>query len=371
MSAVNNLWHRAGGMVTMLLVCTLLTACASNAPAPVIDRAVPGSLQGELGRSSGTVASVPAASVTPVGPGMYMVKKGDTLRAIALDHGQSYRDLAAWNGLSDPNHIEVGQVLRVVSPEVAEASTSNEPVAVAKPVNISRNMESAATTTAVTAASMSNAGEDAVKHTPVGGKQPYAPGVLEKMQQAEQVRAGASGTSASSAARTSPAPSSLPSSPASPPPATPVTPAAAGNAAPAVAATAVAAVAANKPAVDDVDWAWPSTGKLISGFVEDKSKGIDLSGKKGDPVLAAASGKVILVSNALRGYGNFVIVKHNNTFLSVYAHNSQILVKEEQTVSKGQKIAEVGDSDADQPKLHFEIRRQGKPVDPLKLLPGR
>ena len=87
--------------------------------------------------------------------------------------------------------------------------------------------------------------------------------------------------------------------------------------------------------------------------------------------MAAATGKVILVSNALRGYGNFVIIKHNNTFLSVYAHNSRILVKEEQSVSKGQKIAEIGSSDADQPKLHFEIRRQGKPVDPLKLLPVR
>lgn len=370
MSAVKNLLRHAGGMgcmTTMLLVCTLLTACASNAPAPVIDRAVPGSLQGELGRSSTTVANVNTASATPVGAGMYLVKKGDTLRAIALDHGQSYRDLAAWNGLSDPNHIEVGQVLRVVPPDAQDAGLSNEPVAVAKPVNMTGSVEHASAsnaTPAATVAGMSVTGDDAIKRMPKGGKQPYAPGVLEKMQQAEQVRPV-----------NTPMPASSPATPAAPAP-TPTPPAspasAAGNAAPVAPAAASAAVtaAATRPA-DDVDWSWPSTGKLISGFVEDKSKGIDLSGKKGDPVLAAASGKVILVSSALRGYGNFVIIKHNNTFLSVYAHNSQILVKEEQTVSKGQKIAEVGDSDADQPKLHFEIRRQGKPVDPLKLLPGR
>jgi len=363
MSAVNNLLHRVrrgSCMMTMLWVCTFLAACASTAPAPVVDRAVPGSLQGELGRSSTAVANIPAVPVTPLGPGMYMVKKGDTLRAIALDHGQSYRDLAAWNGLSDPNHIEVGQVLRVVSPDAPEVSTGNEPVAVAKPVNISRTMEPVATT-----ANTTSMGEDSIKRTPKGGKLPYAPGVLEKMQQAEQNR---------------PAASTIPTPPVTsavlPAPPVPAAASPAGNAVPAVPVVAgavgtVGTVGAATKTADDIDWAWPGTGKLISGFVEDKNKGIDLTGKKGDPVLAAASGKVILVSNALRGYGNFVIVKHNNTFLSVYAHNSQILVKEEQTVSKGQKIAEVGDSDADQPKLHFEIRRQGKPVDPLKLLPGR
>ena len=120
-----------------------------------------------------------------------------------------------------------------------------------------------------------------------------------------------------------------------------------------------------------VDWAWPLSGNLIAGFVEGSNKGIDIAAKPGDPVQAAAAGKVVYAGSGLRGYGKLVIVKHNPSFLSAYAHNSQILVKEGQSVTKGQKIAEAGASDSDQPMLHFEIRRQGKPIDPLKQLPSR
>ena len=121
---------------------------------------------------------------------------------------------------------------------------------------------------------------------------------------------------------------------------------------------------------EDLDWAWPSKGKIIASFNESASlKGLDISGKAGQPVLASAPGKVVYSGSGLRGYGKLVIIKHNKTFLSAYAHNSQILVREGQTVTKGQRIAEMGDSDADQVKLHFEIRRMGKPVDPLKYLP--
>ena len=110
---------------------------------------------------------------------------------------------------------------------------------------------------------------------------------------------------------------------------------------------------------------------MIAGFVEGGNKGIDIAAKLGDPVQAAAAGKVVYAGTGLRGYGKLVIVKHNPSFLSAYAHNSQILVKEGQGVAKGQKIAEAGASDSDQPMLHFEVRRQGKPVDPLKQLPSR
>jgi lipoprotein NlpD len=125
-----------------------------------------------------------------------------------------------------------------------------------------------------------------------------------------------------------------------------------------------------------VDWGWPAAGQVIAGFVEaaagsESNKGIDLAGKAGDPVLAAGAGKVVYVGSGLRGYGNLVIVRHNAAFLSAYAHNSRILVKEGQAVAKGQKIAEIGSSDADRPELHFEIRHQGKPVDPMKFLPSR
>ena len=126
-----------------------------------------------------------------------------------------------------------------------------------------------------------------------------------------------------------------------------------------------------RSAGDKVDWGWPVPGKLIAGFSEATNKGIDIAGKQGDPVFASAGGRVVYSGQGLRGYGKLIIIKHNNTFLSAYAHNKEILVKEGQTVVKGQKIAEVGNTDADQTKLHFEIRRLGKPVDPAKFLPAR
>ena len=122
---------------------------------------------------------------------------------------------------------------------------------------------------------------------------------------------------------------------------------------------------------EDIAWLWPAQGTPIAGFDEVKNKGIDIAGKAGDPVLASADGRVVYSGAGLRGYGNLIILKHNNTFLTAYAHNQTLLVKEDQSVSKGQKIAEMGNSDADRVKLHFEIRRQGKPVDPVKYLPAR
>ncbi|MFS2163629.1 peptidoglycan DD-metalloendopeptidase family protein [Variovorax sp. Varisp62] len=122
---------------------------------------------------------------------------------------------------------------------------------------------------------------------------------------------------------------------------------------------------------EDIGWIWPASGSLIAGFDEAKNKGYDISGKAGDPVLAAADGRVVYAGAGLRGYGNLIILKHNNTYLTAYAHNQTLLVKEDQSVQKGQKIAEMGNSDADRVKLHFEIRRQGKPVDPSRYLPGR
>jgi lipoprotein NlpD len=122
---------------------------------------------------------------------------------------------------------------------------------------------------------------------------------------------------------------------------------------------------------DDVSWIWPTLGAVLAGFDEVKNKGLDIGGAAGDPVLAAADGRVVYVGAGLRGYGNLIILKHNNTFLTAYAHNSALLIKEDQSVRQGQKIAEMGSSDSDRVKLHFEIRRQGKPVDPAKYLPAR
>jgi len=136
-----------------------------------------------------------------------------------------------------------------------------------------------------------------------------------------------------------------------------------------VATPAVAPVAAGGE--DELAWIWPANGAVLAGFDEQKNKGVDISGAAGDAVVAAADGRVVYAGAGLRGYGNLIILKHNNTYLTAYAHNQTLLAKEDQTVRKGQKIAEMGNSDADRVKLHFEVRRQGKPVDPVKYLPGR
>lgn len=146
-------------------------------------------------------------------------------------------------------------------------------------------------------------------------------------------------------------------------------PASAASASGSVAGTTTAAASASSE--DDLGWIWPGSGPVLAGFDEAKNKGLDIGGAAGDAVLASAEGKVVYAGAGLRGYGNLIILKHNNTFLTAYAHNQTLLVKEDQSVKKGQKIAEMGNSDADRVKLHFEVRRQGKPVDPSKYLPAR
>ncbi|GAB2180430.1 peptidoglycan DD-metalloendopeptidase family protein [Denitratisoma sp. agr-D3] len=287
----------------------LISGCANQAPVPVVDR--------------GQSVAVPDRPMTPaeVAPGYYLVKKGDTLIRISLDNGQDYRDVAAWNNLEDPNKINVGQQLRVVPPEG---------VAVAKPVTPPPGIDSRAPVAVL---------GNGVKQEPKGGSQPYSDETLARLRQGE----------------TKPVESK------------PV------EQKPVAEAPAAAPEAQDKPlpTLTEGDWAWPSNGKVLAPFNEASNKGIDLAGKSGDPVQAASAGKVVYAGSGLRGYGNLVIIKHDATYLSAYAHNSKILVKEGQSVTKGMKIAEVGNSDADQPKLHFEIRKQGKPVDPLAYLPKR
>jgi lipoprotein NlpD len=245
--------------------------------------------------------------------GSYTVRRGDTLVRIALDHGQNYRDLVAWNNLTDPNDIKVGQVLRVAP---AGAAAERPP-------------------TGVTTAAISMPPSDTRSTAPAILPKKPAPTVPPRVADAR------------------PAEGSLP-------PAAPVTPGIAGvAAAPAVADE------------DKVSWMWPSEGKVVGTFEEGKNKGIDIAGKLGQRVMAASGGKVMYAGSGIRGYGNLVIVKHSNNVLSAYAHNRAIVVKEGDPVVKGQTIAEMGNSDADSVKLHFEIRQQGKPVDPSRFLPSR
>jgi lipoprotein NlpD len=312
------------------IILLALAGCGSRPPAPVGDRAASVVVEGA---PAGAVAAPVVAGPAVARPGYYIVKKGDTVRRIAQEHGQDYRDVAAWNNMTDPSKIEIGQELRVAPPDGA---------AVVKPIAVSAPIVVVTDAAPVVASS----GSDQLKREPKGGKVAYSEQALA------QVRTMEGGAAAAQAVKPLDKPADKPAAPTAPP--------------------AGAAI----PGGDAIDWTWPIAGKVLSEFVEggagrESNKGIDLAGRTGEPIQAAAAGKVNFVGS-LRGYGDFLVVQHQNSeFISVYAHTSKILVKKDQMVAKGQKIAEVGSSDADQPKLHFEIRRQGKPVDPLKLLPAR
>jgi len=246
-----------------------LVGCASTQkPAPVVDRRQPAR------------ASAPTPAAPKPAPGTYVVKKGDTLYSIALENGADYREVAAWNGLSDPTKINVGQVLRVTPPEEARVQVGKAKLperGEARPLDLPPPQQSQAT------------------------KPPAPPAKQE-----------------SSAG----------------------------------------------------DFIWPAKGKVIAGFAEPRRKGIDIDGKLGDPVLAAAAGRVTYTGSGIPGLGKLVVIKHDNGFITVYAHNRDVLVKEQQSVRRGQKIAEIGNTDADRPKLHFQIRKGSAAVDPMRYLPA-
>ena len=296
----------------MTTVCVasawVLIGCAAPNQAPVEDHSA------KVARP--VVTAVDTTKTTTLAPASegrtstYTVQPGDMLTKIGLDTGQSWHDLARWNNLADPNHLEVGQVLRVMPPvgDVAPGSTVTT---------------TTTTTTLATAA-------------PAATFKPLPP--IPARPDAK-----ASGVSGSPASAT----------------AVPLT---------GVATTPPAAAARDD---DDLNWAWPAAGPVVAPFDDTKTKGLAIGGKAGDPVFAAADGRVVYAGSGLRGYGNLVIVKHNANFLTAYAHNQALLVKEDQIVKRGQKIAEMGSTDADRVQLHFEIRKQGKPIDPAKLLPPR
>jgi len=316
-------------------LCLVLAGCAGSPRAPVVDRA-PGTLQSRPAPSP-VVKPVaappkPSAPMAEARPETYTVRRGDTLYAIALDHGVEYRELAEWNALADPNVIREGQVLRLNPPGVAQA----RPVAGAG---------------SVTAQPL--APGDAIKTEPRALRLPYSEENLALLKgQATPSKPVAAGPRLE---------------PAKPEPAKPEL---AKPGVPPVTAKPEAQAAA-ETGDDKIEWGWPAGGRVLAGFSDPANKGIDIAGKKGEPVFASASGRVVYMGEGLRGYGKLVIVKHSNTYLSAYAHNDVILVKEQQAVVKGQKIAEIGSSGTDATKLHFEIRRQGKPVDPMRYLPAR
>jgi lipoprotein NlpD len=309
MTASGPSWRPAAHRMAWAACALLVAACGSPTHrAPVEDRAA-----GPRPATAAVVGAVPTASM-PLDPakplpgsenagkpGYYTVKAGDTMIRIGLESGQNWRDIVRWNGLDNPNIIEIGQVLRVVPPGSDPTLASVR--AVTPPKVETRALET---------------------------KPPLAPIV----------------------AAAAPLPSGSAPVVAVPPPAPP-------------------APAAPKDADDDLRWMWPAGGPVIATFEDGRNKGLEIAGKAGDPVLAAADGRVVYAGSGLRGYGNLVIVKHNATYLTAYAHNQTLLVKEDQSVRRGQKIAEMGSTDAERVQLHFEIRKQGKPIDPTRLLPPR
>ncbi len=271
--------------VAAIAAVVLVTAGCStrrvSGPAPVEDRGM---------ARPADVLVLPGAENAGK-PGYYTVKPGDTLYRIALDSGQNWRDLQAWNSLSNANAIEIGQVLRVQPPAPMVAHS--------------------APATGVSSTPVNPAG---VVARPLTDTAPVAP-----------------------AAAPIPAPAPAPAS----------------------------------AGADELNFVWPAQGPVVLNFDETTNKGVSIAGKIGDPVQAAADGRVVYAGAGLRGYGNLIILKHNNTYLTAYAHNQALLVREDQAVRQGQKIAEMGSSDTDRVKLHFEVRRLGKPVDPLGYLPKR
>jgi murein DD-endopeptidase MepM/ murein hydrolase activator NlpD len=225
------------------------------------------------------LALLAACGSAPVAPGYYRVERGDTLYKIARSNRQSVQSIARWNNLSNPDAIEVGQVLRVVPPA-----------------------GSAATSGALRSGGNTGA---------------------------------SSGANAATAPRAAPADDGPAAAPAS------------------------------------ISLVWPTDGSVVRRFDGSNSKGIDISAAAGTPVVAAAPGTVVYAGNGLRGYGNLLILKHDADYLTAYAHNRALFVKEGESVKRGQKIAEMGDTDSDRVMLHFELRYQGRSIDPSKALPPR
>lgn len=326
------------------IVVLSLTGCMAYGPAPVSER------------SSAKVrtATEPARPTTPqIAPstnGLHTVQRGDTLYAIAFANSLDYREIARWNQLESPDRILVGQVLRLTAPaggvEIQPLDVEPAPNAMplgGGPLNARPlpDLSARPLPDASTPASPPVAADPNLVTTPQAVLLPYS------ADNWAQVSAGPGTVVAA-----------VKPAPAAPPPPSPASP-----------PKPPASSAATSGTVDT--WLWPTDGALLGRFGSAGGKGIDIAGVRNAAVKAVAPGKVVYSGSGLRGYGRLLIVKHAGEFLSAYAHNETILVKEGDVVAAGQQIALMGDSDADRVKLHFEIRRYGKPLDPLNYLPER
>lgn len=310
---------RASAGLAAVIAVLLVAACASRpTSAPVVDR-------------GGATATKPS-TVPGVARGTHVVKRGETLYSIALEHGVEYRQLARWNGLGDAARIRVGQTLRLSAPSTGAQTGA----ATAKGVEIGNARGTGGVETRPldsSAVAAQGQGDGSTKTAPKALRLPYS-------KENVAMLSGKPGQAPATAAAT----------PTSSAPSTATKP-----------ASAVPQGA--------LGFVWPAKGKVLNGFSEPNSKGVDIGGRPGDPVVAAAPGRVMYTGTGIRGYGKLIVIKHDQGYNSVYAHNRSILVKEGQKVTRGERIAELGATDSDKPKLHFEIRKSGKPVDPMKYLP--
>jgi lipoprotein NlpD len=306
--------------VALGVLLLLLAACSSRAPAPVTER-VPPRVQTAPPAAIAKPERPATPQIAPSTNGMHAVQRGDTLYGIAFANSLDYRDIASWNQLESPDRIMIGQVLRLTAPPGA--------------VEIKPLVE-------VPPPSGQPLAEPPLLTTPQAVLLPYSEANWAQVSRPPPV-----------------APAALPAAkvamPTTPPTVAPVVP----------------VPAVTPPASAELDWLWPADGKLAGRFGAAGGKGIDIVGPRNAPVVAVAPGKVVYSGSGIRGYGRLLIVKHSGEYLSAYAHNDSVLVKEGETVTAGQKIALMGDSDADRVMLHFEIRRYGKPIDPLNYLPER
>jgi lipoprotein NlpD len=316
-----------------------LAGCASNPSAPVEDRSI-----GE----SATHTPELAPQTTTVSAS-YRVQRGDTLYAIAFKHGVDFRDLASWNGVASPYRIYPGQELRLSAANAGAESVSRAAATQAAPEH---SVAAAPSEPPVTRQSTQ------VEKPPA----PASVGFQDVEPASSMPEAIAPAPPAVAPARTvvsTPPPVAPP--PRAVPPAPDIPPAKPAEAMP--------------PQLNagGVSWRWPGNGKVVGTYVsgDQTRQGVDIAGSAGDSVQAAADGEVVYSGNGLLGYGELIIVKHNASFLSAYGHNRKRLVQEGDKVKAGQQIAEMGSSASSREELHFEIRKNGKPVNPLDYLPVR
>jgi lipoprotein NlpD len=349
--------------VFVVFLALLLTACESNPPAPVLDRAPQATQPKPPTPTTSKPSDIKPANGKDWRPDSHAVKKGETLFGIGLEYGLDYKEIAAANNISEPYTIKIGQTLNLASLK-AKSTTAEAIKTETKPAD-----------DGVVITPMQTE-PDVLDGKPVAETTPLPtpiPSVVTPVLTTP--RATREAYSVDAWKRTTPikAPEPIKTAAVKPAEAKPneIKPAEVKpvGAKPAETKPAEAKPTEIKSADDEsVAWAWPTQGKVSARFNEASNKGVDIAGATGQAINAASSGKVIYSGSDLRGYGKLVIIKHNKTYLSVYAHNSKIVVKEGQVVVAGQKIAEMGNTDANSVKLHFEIRRLGKSVDPAKYL---